>query len=122
MTLRISREQFDSFLLLDEEEFVDFIIQHLRDESPELVDSLPDDLLQSMVIGGLARARGHGLRRPEDLTAFVSIMFEIAPGFDEHPSIRNVLRNPHIPADQRMNALFKKVPPKAWDEADSNHS
>jgi hypothetical protein len=116
--LRISKEQFDGFLLRDEQAFIGFIIQHLREESPELIENLSGDSLRGMVASGLTRARGHGLRRPEDLTAFVSIMFEISPNFDEHPAIRKVLCNQKIPIDARMNALFKKVPPKAWEEAD----
>ncbi|HSP80697.1 MAG TPA: hypothetical protein VLQ93_19365 [Myxococcaceae bacterium] len=116
--LRISKKQADNFLLHDEAAFIDFIAQHLREESPELVDELPDDSLRSLIASGLARARMHELRSPEDLTAFVSIMFEIAPNFDEHPAIRKVLRDPDIPVDERMDALFKKVPPKAWEEAD----
>ncbi|PTL75693.1 hypothetical protein [Vitiosangium sp. GDMCC 1.1324] len=119
--LRISKKQFDDFLLHDESAFIDFVAHHIREESPELVEGFPDESLRSLVASGLVRARGHDLRRPEDLTAFVSIMFEIAPNFDEHPAIRKVLRDPSIPVDERMSALFKKVPPKAWEEADLNY-
>jgi hypothetical protein len=119
--IRISKDQMDRFLVHDEQAFIDFIAQHLREEIPELVDEFPADSLRSLIASGLARARGHEFVRPEDLTAFVSIMFEIAPNFDEQPEIRKVLRDQSIPTDQRMDALFKKVSPEAWEEADLNY-
>ena len=114
--LKIRKEQIDAFLPKTDEEVVDFIVAHLREESPSLIERVPPESLREMVGNGVARARGHGLRRLEDLTAFVSIMFEIAPDFDEHTELRHVLRDDSIPADERMDELFDPELDDAWAE------
>ncbi|HEX5748539.1 MAG TPA: hypothetical protein VFZ09_20030 [Archangium sp.] len=119
--LRITKAQLDGMILHDERGFIDFVARHIQEESPELVLGLPFDSLRDMVAAGLDRARGHGLRTPENLTAFVSIMFEIAPNFDEHPAIARVLGDSSIPIDERMDALFTKLPPSAWEQAERSY-
>jgi len=118
--LKVRKGQFDAFLS-DEEGFISFIIGHLCEESPELIERIPPDDLREMVRNGLARARSHGLRSPGDLAAFVSIMFEIAPNFDEHPAIRQALDDARVPVDKRIDTLFERVPEKAWEEAEKNY-
>lgn len=102
-------------------EVIDFIVGHLREESPELIDRIPERGLREMVAGGLARARTHGLQSLGDLTAFVSIMFEIAPNFDEHPLIRHVLRSEQVPAEERLGRLFRPELNDAWEAAAQNY-
>jgi len=114
--LKIRKEQIDAFLPKTDEETVDFIVAHLGEESPSLIERLPQESLREMVGNGMARARGHGLGRLEDLTAFVSIMFEIAPDFDEHAELRRVLRDETVPADERMDRLFNSELDDAWEE------
>lgn len=114
--LKIRKEQVDAFLPKTDEEIVDFIVAHLREESASLIERLPVESLREMVGNGVGRARGHGLRRLEDLTAFVSIMFEIAPDFDEHAELRRVLRDETVPADERMDELFDPELDDAWEE------
>ncbi|MBA3805012.1 MAG: hypothetical protein H0X14_04790 [Acidobacteria bacterium] len=114
--LKIRKEQVEAFLPKTDEEIVEFIVKHLHEESPNLIERLPPESLREMVGNGVARARGHGLRRLEDLTAFVSIMFEIAPDFDEHEELRRVLRDDGVPADERMDRLFDSELDDAWEE------
>jgi hypothetical protein len=116
--LRIRDEQLRAFLPANDIQLVDFIAAHLKQQTPELVDPLPESDLRLMIHHGIVRARGHGLRRTEDLTAFVALMFEIAPNFDEQPAIRGVLRDATIPSNERMDRLFDRVPDGAWDEAE----
>lgn len=117
----IRRKQFDDFLQHDEPKFIDMFIEHLQEQSPELVEDIPLDDLHAMVANGIARARSHGLYTDEDLMAFVAVMFEIAPNFDEHPAIRRVLADNSIPLEKRFDALFEKVPDEAWEEAEENY-
>ena len=119
--LKIRDEQFDAFLPQDDEDLIDLIVRHLRQESPELIEGIPADSLRDMVRNGIARARSHGLRSAEDLAAFVSVMFEIAPNFDEHPAIRRVLRDESIPVDERFDQLFERVSDEEWEEADRSY-
>ena len=114
-TLKIRQEQFDAFRPKTDEEIVDSIVKYLREECADIVGQLPS--LPDMVRSGVARARSHGLRSLGDLTAFVSIMFEVAPTFDEHPELRRVLNDENIPADERLDALFDGDLDDAWEEA-----
>ncbi len=115
--LRIRREQIAAFLPKNDRETVDFIIGHLKDESPELVDRIPEDGLREMVSNGVDRARKYGLNSLADLAGFVSIMFEIAPNFDEIPEIQNVLSNRKIPPEAKFSMLFEKELDEAWEKA-----
>lgn len=113
--LKISKEQFEAFMPKTDEEIVEFIAGHLREEIPEVVGKLPS--LPEMVRSGVERARWHGLRSLGDLTAFVSIMFEVAPTFDEHPELKRVLDDEDVPAGERLDALFDEELEGAWEEA-----
>lgn len=62
--LKINEAQMNAFLLHDESAFVDFIIEHLNEESPELIDRLPLDTLRAMVRNGISRAKKYGLHSP----------------------------------------------------------
>lgn len=114
---KVPRSQLDAMLQIDENSFVSFIIEHLGQESPELIDGISTETLREMVSNGLARGRSHGLRNSGDLTAFVSVMFEIAPNFDEQPAIRRALGDETIPIDERFDSIFERVPDTAWTEA-----
>jgi hypothetical protein len=113
--LKIRQEQFAAFEPKTDEEIVAFIVAHLREESAELVGNLPG--LPEMVRNGVARARSHELRSLGDLTAFVSMMFEVAPNFDEHPKLREVLDDERVPVEERLDGLFDGDLDEAWEEA-----
>jgi hypothetical protein len=115
--LIIDRGQLEASLLADEDRFIAFIIRHLQRECRDSVRDLDPVSLREMVSNGLVRARSHGLHKPMDLTAFISIMFEIGPNFDEQPDISRALRNPAIPADQRFGFMLGHVSEEAWEEA-----
>ncbi len=119
--MKINKEQFDHFLQHNEPAFIKTIVQHLQTESPELVDEISDEGLSEMVGNGLIRARSHGFHTDEDLMAFVAVMFEIAPNFDEQPDIQRVLSDSSIPLTNRFNALFDESLDQAWEEAEDNY-
>lgn len=105
-------------LLADEQKFVDFVIGHLQRESRDSIRDIDPISLREMVSNGLARARSHGLRSAKNLTAFVAIMFEIAPNFDEQRDIRRALRDESVPVDRRFDAMLERVSDRAWEEAE----
>lgn len=115
--LKIRQEQKDAFLPKTDEERIDFIIEHLHEESPERIEDLSPDTLREMVANGIARARSHGLQSLYNLTAFVSIMFEIAPNFDDEPELRQVLRDDNVSVDERFDKLFEPEHDEAWTRA-----
>ncbi len=119
--LRISKEQRDAFLLHDRKVFIEFMVEYLQEESPGLIDRIEPEALREMIANGLARGRSHGLKSAYVLASFISVMFSIAPNFDEQPDIRRALRDERVPEDQRMSQLFDTVPDRAWDEAEKQY-
>lgn len=116
--LIIRQEQIDTMVMGDEDEFVEFLVNHVKQEDPDLEEEYEDETLGEMVRGGIERAKSHGFTTSEDITAFVSLMFEIAPNFDEQSEIRAVLDDENTPPDQRFDKLWSPlVPEEAWDEA-----
>lgn len=118
--LKIRKEQFDQYLQSNEQQFIQTILDFVRQDNPELIEGLPEHVLSEMVANGIERARSHGFRSDEDLMAFVAVMFEISPNFDEQPQIYQALHNPALPLDQRFDAIFDGVPAEAWQEAELN--
>ena len=121
MALKIRKEQFEAFLPQNDQEITDFIIRHLSETSSELIDRILPDGLQEMVRNGIVRARGHGLRSLSNLTAFVSLMFEIAPNFDVHPAICRVLCDNTVPEEKRLDKLFENEMNDAWEQVAENY-
>lgn len=120
--LKIRKEQLAAFLPKHDREIVDFIISHLQDESPELIDRIPEDGLREMVSNGIKRAGKYDLTSLADLTGFVSIMFEIAPNFDEIVEIQNVLSNQNVPQDKRFSMIFETELDDAWEKAANSYN
>lgn len=119
--LKIRDDQFGAFLPKEEQELVDFIVEHLYAEHRRYVAPLPPDDLRQMVVNGMRRARGHGLDTAATLASFVALMFVIAPNFDEQPAIRAGLDDTSVPPDQRIDKMMERVPDSAWDEAERNY-
>jgi hypothetical protein len=101
----------------DELDLLDHIIDHLCAEQPEAVAELGDGEIRWRVALGVARARSHGITQPEAITAYVALMFLVAPDFDQHPHISEVLADTSAPAATRLKTLFEKTSEQDWDEA-----
>jgi len=84
-----------------------------------LVHAISDEELLRRVSLGIARAESHGLTWDASITAFVAMMFEVAPTFDEQPAIARVLKDESLPADQRIDALWERTTDEDWDEAEA---
>ena len=120
--LKIRKEQLAAFFPKKDRKIVDLIIKHLQDESPELIDRIPEDGLREMVGNGIERAKKYNVTSLADLTGFVSIMFEIAPNFDEIPEIQNVLCDQNIPPETRFSTLFERELDEAWEKAADSYN
>lgn len=97
------------------------LAEHLREYHKELVEVFPEDILHVLIQRGIARARRYGLFSEADLTAFVAIMFEIAPNFDQHPYIHDVLTDRRLLPTEKIDALVQRVPDFVWEEADRQY-
>jgi len=121
--LVIRQEQIDTFIKGSDEEFVEFLVNHVKEEHPDLESEYDEAVLREMVKGGIKRAESHNLKTAGDLTAFVSIMFEIAPNFDEQSQIKAVLDDEKFPPEDRIERLWSPlVTDEAWEEAENNYN
>lgn len=114
---QLRRLQLDVCAGAAEPAFEKAVMSHLREHHSSALNNAPDAILQKRVRFGLARARRHGLSLQNDLTAFVVYMFQIAPNFDEHPPIRNVLSDATAEPDSRMDLLLERVTGQDWVDA-----
>ena len=121
--LVIRQEQIDALIKGSDEEFVEFLVGHVREEFPEKTAERDDETLRTMVKGGIKRAESHGFTSAEDITAFISIMFEIAPNFDEQAQIKAVLDDTKFPPEERIERLWSPlVTDENWEEAENNYN
>ena len=107
--------------------FIDKLTSYLLDEQADdivelpcyscLLEEVPDDALLEMIRNGIERARGHGLTWETSMGDFVSLMFSVAPNFDEHPLIRRVLEDGRMPVDERVDVLFEIISEETWARA-----
>ena len=120
--LVIRQEQLDTLIKGSDEEFIEFLVAHVREEFPEKTAERDDETLRAMVEAGVARAESHGLTTAEDTTSFISIMFEVAPNFDEQPQIKAVLDDGRFAPEERIEKLWSPlVTDENWEEAEKNH-
>ena len=112
----IRPEQHAEFKRAAEAGFVDRTIGFLQEKLPDQAGRLSPELLRQRVEIGIARARTYGITWQSSMLTFVTLMFEIAPNFDEHPRILAVLTDDHIAPDYRPKELLNRISGKVWGE------
>jgi len=119
--LVIRKQQIQEFIAGNKNELADVVRAAIRKSNEQRVKMYDDKELDSMLKIGIGRAKSHGLTGAEDIAAYVAVMFEIAPRFDEQPEIREVLEDANFPVDLRFEQLFTRVPDAAWIEASKKY-
>lgn len=119
--LQIGQEQMDAFGPEAERSFEAKLVKHLRKEHAAVTRSLPDELLLDMARGGVARARSYGIAWESNLMAYVGLMFEMAPNFDEHPRIRGVMASANVDPETKLDLIVKRTPKRVWREIEQQY-
>jgi hypothetical protein len=119
--LVIRKEQLQHFIAADENELVAEVAKSVRGAVNERVSPYDDAQFQKMVKIGIDRARANKLTGAEDISAFVAVMFEVAPRFDEQKDIRAVLDNEKFPPEARFYQIFDFATDQAWAEAERRY-
>lgn len=96
-------------------ELLEHIVDHLCEEQAEAVAELRDKEIERRARLGIRRARSAGFTQPEEITAFVTLMFVVAPDFDAHPKIAAALAN--LSGPKRLQNLFQQTAEEDWAEA-----
>lgn len=105
-----------------EDRFVEHLVSHIKTEDPEISTEYTDDELRNMVRVGIKKAEGYGFKLSEDQSAFVAIMFEVAPNFDSQPEIRSVLEETDLTPSARLEKLWSEaVPDTVWEKASEEY-
>lgn len=116
--LIIREEQIQHFIAADEAQLVQVVCQAIREANPERVAHYDDKKLGKMIKISIGRAKSHELTKGQDIAAFVAVMFEIAPRFDEQEEIKAVFKDTMFPPDERFYQLFERVSEDVWREAE----
>ncbi len=111
--LRIRREHLCSFTDPGDHALVDEVSAFLEAELPGSLDAVDDDTRQVLVRTGIQRARSHGIEDTAEIAAFVAIMLDVGPNFDEQAEIRSGLR-------LSLRDALQGCSEEAWEEADSS--
>jgi hypothetical protein len=125
--LKVRPEQIEAFRLQAEADFVERVAAYLVEEYSESVVQLPTGLLtveqipgnqlSQMIENGIARARVYGLNFESSLSAFVTLMFVVAPNFYEHPLIHQILTDEKTEANSRLDDLWERTSEENWATA-----
>jgi len=116
--LVIKKSQMDFFDINAEKSFEKRIADFIRKEYPNSISSIPEEILAEKVRSGISLGRKYGMTWESSLTAFVSLIFAVSPGFHRQPVIHSVLTNQKIPANERIKALFDNTSDSDWKEAE----
>jgi hypothetical protein len=117
----IRNEQFQHFIATDESERVAVISSAVRKACGDRVADFDDKQIAAAVKLGIQRAQVHGLSNAEDVAAFIAVMFEVAPRFDEQPEISQLLADPNLRPTDRFYLMIDRASEKAWTEAERRY-
>ncbi len=130
--LKIRPEQIEAFTPVMDAAFEGRVTKYLRENHTDVVvrlpsgtltvKQIPDETLHKMVRNGLTRAHRYGLSWQSTLTAFVALMFEIAPNFDKQPVIQEVLKDERVTPNERIDVLTERTSDGDWDEAERSYN
>lgn len=117
--LVVGDRQYVTLLQADANGFIAHALRSVAETMPDELRGIPIHLAWGMAETAIARARGHGLSSDNDILGFVHVMFEIAPNFDQEPTLRMFLSNSRQTPSQRWQALFAGTPEldAAWEHA-----
>jgi hypothetical protein len=93
------------------DEVHDWVVRHVGQRPLELGEA---EFARRIRLG-ITRGRRLGLRWRSSLIAYVGLTFQVGPGFDEHPAIKEALG--HGSPDRAMMSLPDRIAPEAWHEA-----
>lgn len=111
--------------------FASELTEYLRDRHGEALVRLPDEVLtvgtvekaklEWLVLGGIQRGSGYGLRWRSALAAFVVTMFLVAPNFDADLGVRNLLMDADIDPNHRMDFVRRQMTEERWNSIRSKY-
>lgn len=121
--IELSNDLYQAMLQRDDAAWLDFVCDAIAASHPmsPLFDLAPEARPEK-ARDWCERARANGLRTDDDVLGFVFVMHEIAPGFDQHPTLRAALDDETRTPAARWRALLDAhddAVAEAWREVDA---
>jgi hypothetical protein len=117
--LVIRKEQMRVFERAGDVAFCRKAADYIRSEYPVVVADLSPNELLAQVELAFERASRFHFTIQASVLGYIVLMFTVAPEFDTHPSIHEILHQDWIPPDARLAYLAEAISPEEWDEARS---
>ena len=122
----IRNEQLEVFEDKAEDDFVQRLAIHLREDYPDAVVrrteseakvfELSDEVLNELVKISIQRARSFDLTFESSISAFSAIMFEVAPNFYEYKLSSLCLKDENIEPNDRLDEILKIFNETHWEK------
>lgn len=123
--LRFRPNQLAMFRRAADAGFLDRLVEHLRKEHADVpvrlstarrttLGQLPEDILRELVRLGVAKARSYGMTWESTITGFVALMFVAAPNFDDLPQVAEMLREPRVHPERRLDYFVQNADFETW--------
>jgi hypothetical protein len=123
--MRILRRQVGSLLQVSEDRWVSFVASSLKSSYPmSPIFDLDEGAQLATIADACDRARANSLETDAQVLAFVHLMHEFAPDFDQHPYLRAILDAPAEPIAARWERLFERKDDaldRAYREIEQDH-
>lgn len=113
--MKLSAAHMEGFDKSAQDTYIEALSADLRKTCRRHLRGVSDHLLHARVAYGISRARRYGFVRGYAMAAFISLMIQVAPHFDEHTEVRRALRDFNRPADKRMRRLLRNHTDRDWN-------
>lgn len=104
--LRLRPEQIR---VLADAAFANRLTQELRLNFNKQVAHIDHQQLAAQVHEGIALGRRHGLTGESSLGGYTLLRIVIGPDFERQPQARQILSDPNIPPDERIEKLVNSL-------------
>ena len=108
--LVIRKSQMDEFVKYELKKFEDFMVSHLRQELPEKVKDVPEEILRNIIQKGISVAENYGIRIEDDVKRYIDLMFILGEDFDtseESIWAGELLKKEEMEPEERLNKIFE---------------
>jgi hypothetical protein len=117
----IKTAQLQKFIASDDSELAGVVADAIARANGTRIAEYDREQLLKMASIGIERARSRGLSRGEDIAAFVAVMVEVAPRFDEQTEINAVLSDETFTPEVRFAQIFDRLEPASWIDAQKKY-
>ena len=128
---KISSERMNVFQPDAETAFVRRVMNYLKENHHDTIVILPhgkfeigelaDEMLETLVQGGIGRGGEYGIKWKSTLLSFVVLLFLTAPNFDAHPQPKSFFSEYQTIEDNELEMLVERMNDEDWAEVTANY-